>query len=71
MASEYDIDLPVNTRESSTSPPFLLLRLPRLIRLSSRRGRWQWLERLVMPDGVFEILAVLHGVLHVFVIRTL
>jgi hypothetical protein len=40
IASEYDIDLPVNARESSTPPFFLLLRLPRLPRLFSWRGRW-------------------------------
>jgi hypothetical protein len=39
--------------------PFLLLRLPRLIRLSLRRGRWQRLEWSAMPDDVLEILAVL------------
>ena len=38
MASEYDVDLPINTRESSTPPLFLLLRLPGLARLSSWRG---------------------------------
>jgi hypothetical protein len=37
MASEYDVDLPVNARESSTHPLFLL---PRLARLSLGRGRW-------------------------------
>jgi hypothetical protein len=37
MASKYDIDLPVNAWESSTPPLFLLLRLPRLARLSSWR----------------------------------
>jgi hypothetical protein len=35
MASEYDIDLLINAWESSTPPLFLLLRLPRLARLSS------------------------------------
>jgi hypothetical protein len=40
MASEYDVDLCVNVRESSTPPLFLLLRLPRLARLSSERGWW-------------------------------
>jgi hypothetical protein len=52
-------------------PPFLLLRLPRLIRLCSRRGRWQWLEQSAVPDGVFEIPAVPQGVPHVLVIRAL
>jgi hypothetical protein len=40
MAFEYDVDFPVNARESSTPPLYLLLRLPRLARLSSGRGRW-------------------------------
>jgi hypothetical protein len=39
--------------------PFLLLRLPRLVRLSLRQGRWQWLEWSTMLDGVFEISIVL------------
>jgi hypothetical protein len=71
MASEYDVDLPVNARESSTPPPFLLLRLPRLARLSLGRGWWYWLEWSAMPNRVFEVFAVPWGVTHVLVIRTL
>jgi hypothetical protein len=51
--------------------PFLLLRLPRLITLSSRRGRWQRLEWSAMPNRVFEIPAVPQSVLHVLVVRAL
>jgi hypothetical protein len=71
MASEYDVDLPVNVWESSTPPLFLLLRLPKLVRLSSWRGRSLWLERSTMPNEVFEVFAVPQGVAHVLVIRTL
>jgi hypothetical protein len=71
MVSEYDVDLSINARESSTPPLFLLLRLLRLARLSSGRRRWQWLERLAMFDGVFQVSAVPQGVAHVLVIQTL
>jgi hypothetical protein len=40
MASKDNVDLPDNARESFTSPLFLLLRLPRLVTLSSWRERW-------------------------------
>jgi hypothetical protein len=40
MTSVDNVDLPVNTWESSSSPLFLMLRLPGLARLSSRRGMW-------------------------------
>jgi hypothetical protein len=40
VPSEDDVDLPINAWKSSTSSPSLLLRLPRLDRLSSRWGWW-------------------------------
>jgi hypothetical protein len=71
MASKYDVDQCVNAWESSTPPLFLLMRLPKLVKLSSWRGRWLWLERSVMPNVVFEVFAVSQGVAHVLVIQTL
>jgi hypothetical protein len=40
MSFEDDIDLPVNAWEISAPSPFLLLRLPRLAKPSSRWRRW-------------------------------
>jgi hypothetical protein len=40
VSSKYDVDLPLNVLESFAPSPFLLLRLPRLTRPSSRWGRW-------------------------------
>ena len=70
VSAEDDVDFPVDARECSASSPFLLLGLSRFSR-SSWWGRWQRLEGSTVLDGVLEVSAVLEGVAHVLVVRTL
>jgi hypothetical protein len=71
MSSEDDVDFSVDAWECSASSPFLLLRLSRFSGSSSWWARWQRLEGSAVPDGVLEVSAVLEGVAHVLMVRTL
>jgi hypothetical protein len=71
VSAEDDVDFSVDAGESSASSPFLLLRLSWFSGSSSWRGRWQRSEGSAVPDGVLEVSAVLKGVAHVLVVRTL
>jgi hypothetical protein len=71
MSAKDDVDFSVDAWECSASSPFLLLRLSRFSGSFSWWGRWQRLEGSAVPDGVLEVSAVLEGVAHVLMVRTL
>jgi hypothetical protein len=71
MSAKDDVDFSVDARECSASSSFLLLGLSRFSGSSSWWGRWQRLERSVVPDEVLEVSTVPKGVAHVLVVRTL
>jgi hypothetical protein len=71
VSAEDDIDLPVDTREGSTSSLLLLLGLSRFSWSSPRWRRRLRLEGSAVPDGVLEVSAVPKGVAHVHVVRAL